>query len=290
MADTVSYPSMTGVTRKKLREDIGRGLGDLVVITATANSAGLTTFTDANTLVDEPRYYAGREVYFTYGTAANQGLLRHIQSSSQSTHTLTFTAPVNEPVAIGDEAHMVNWRGVGFTIADYHNVIDKIFRDLTASHYETPAMFTVSENFDAATGTIILPSDFVSVESIEYYDQFDGWREIYQSEGGIGNGWQVDRYQNAIQLSPQLISRLRSNAIRVKGLADPSPPEYDGDMIYLPHEWMVVEAQALLLEQSMTNNPGVGERSRLFVQKRERANNIRPLGFTRPGAFSERIR
>lgn len=290
MADTVTYPEVGGVTRGQLRRDVGTALGDLVVITATDDAADETTFTDTTTLTDEPRYYTGRQVYFTYGTPENQGLTRRVQSSSQATGTLTFTSALVSPVQTGDQAHMVNFRGVGWTISDYHTTFDAMIRDMIESHWETTAMFTVSENYDSATNIITLPSTFVSVEALEFYDANDGWVEAYPFEGGPMGGWSVDRFQNAIQLSPSFIARLNGATMRVKGMADPDLPVDDGDVIALPHEWMLLEAQARLLELSLARHPGVGERNRLLQQYRQRADNLRPLGFARPGPYSARIR
>jgi hypothetical protein len=288
--DSIVVPTMQGYTRKELRETVGIALGDLMVITATADSPGPTTFTDTNRLVDEPRYYNGREVYFVYGTAENQGLIRHVQSSSQAERTLTFTSALPANVQVGDQAHMVNWRGVGFSIYDYHSVIDAIHRDMAESHYEMPVIIEIGASLDAATNRISLPESIVSVEGLEYYDDYHGWTEVYPHENGPLGGWSVDPFLNAIQLSPAFARRPQHGTLRLMARADPTPPQNDGDMIYLPHEWMSLEAQARLLEQSLARNPGIGERNRMFVQLRQRADNIRPLGFTRSSPFAVRVR
>jgi hypothetical protein len=77
------------VTRRDLRRMILSEVGDIKVLTATANGSNVT-FIDATNLIGENNTYIDRQAYFTGGTVANLEELRHVTGSNRDLRAIAF--------------------------------------------------------------------------------------------------------------------------------------------------------------------------------------------------------
>ena len=296
--DTVQPLVNAGRTRKELRRMVGTRLGDLKVLRASADSASPTVFTDSINLNHSSDYYAGRIAYFCGGQAALIGVQANVASSSAATRTLTFSETLPVAPLAGDEVHLINWSGVGFTPDEYHNTMNDVIVSITDSHYFVPVAIDVSLSYDADTNTIQLPTSLRIIESVDYslptpYN--DGqwqsdWQHLTKARFGGTDGWYVDRPSGRIVLRPwSRATGYPVPQIRITGYGIPPLMETDTDTCSVPAEWFIEECAARMLEKNIQKNPGIANQDRIYNMLRQHADAIRPINSVRMGPFAERV-
>lgn len=285
--DPITSLPLGGRTRKDLRRMIGTRLGDLKVLRATADSASPSVFVDSINLIHSSDFYAGRIALFCGGQAGLIGQQVSVASSSAQNRTLTFndslpTAPLN-----GDELHLVNWSGAGFTPDDYHETINDTILAITDSHYYLPVAIDVVASLDDATNSIALPSTVRIIETVQAYDDYRGWTDVKKARQGAHDGWWIDRATARIMLP---LRRGRTYPqMRITGYGEQPLLASDDDLCQVPVEWFVEEAAARLLEKSIQKNPGLANQDRVYNMLRQHADAIRPITSVRMGPFAERV-
>lgn len=285
--DPITSLPLGGRTRKDLRRMIGTRLGDLKVLRATADSASPSVFVDSINLIHSSDFYAGRIALFCGGQAGLLGQQVSVASSSAQNRTLTFndslpTAPLN-----GDELHLVNWSGAGFTPDDYHETINDTILAITDSHYYLPMSIDVVASYDASSNSVAIPSQMRIIENVMWLDHCGEWVGLKKARQGSNDGWWIDR-STARLMMPR--SQRRTNlTIRITGYGEQPLLASDDDLCQVPVEWFVEEAAARLLEKSIQKNPGLANQDRVYNMLRQHADAIRPITSVRMGPFAERV-
>lgn len=296
--DTVTSLASAGRTRKELRRMVGTRLGDLKVLRASADSASPTVFTDTIRLNHSSDYYAGRIAYFCGGQSALLGVQANVASSSAQSRTLTFAESLPTKPLTGDEVHLVNWSGVGFTPDDYHDTMNDVIISIADSHYFVPMAIDVSLSYDDETNTVQLPYVLRIVETVDYFQPSaynDGqrasdWQHLTKARSGSTDGWYVDRPTGRIVMRPwSRATGYPVPQIRITGYGVPPLMEDDTDTCSVPAEWFIEECAARMLEKNIQKNPGIANQDRIYNMLRQHADAIRPINSVRMGPFAERV-
>lgn len=290
----VSATSTGGVTRRQLRRDILKNLGDMRILTATADSMSNVTFIDTINLVGEVGAYKGREVIFTGGTPANLGLIRYITGSSSDESAIGFRQVLPaEPVA-GDECEMLNTRGIGYRIADVHDAINQSIRQVAGR--ELGAIATVDTSYAYGTA-ITVPDSFVTVEDVQWQDPYDTayFHAIPKASRPNGKGWWVDRATRTVKIT----GRIRflndwwcedgtARSVRVWGLSKPAELYNDDDETKIDPMWLIANSLSLLLRGRYYRMP-TPETERLLYDAVNEARSLIARVTARRSPFSESL-
>ena len=287
--DTVTSLARAGRTRKELRRMIGTRLGDLKTLRATASSETSAVFADRINLTKSTDSYAGQTAYFCGGQTLLLGVEAYVQSSSASAHMLTFSESLPVEPALGDEVHLINWSGVGFTIDDYHNTINDVILSIGESHFFVPMAIAIDQSYNETTNTIQLPSELRFIENLDTNYGGYGWQHLTKARPSGTDGWYVDRASAQVVLLPWSRTTGTKPDIRITGYGVPPLLENDTDTCAVPAEWFIEECAARMLEKNITQNPGVGNRDRVYNMLRQHADAIRPINGVRMDSFVERV-
>ncbi|MGB3328995.1 MAG: hypothetical protein WBA46_08590, partial [Thermomicrobiales bacterium] len=181
---------------------IGTRLGDLVVLRATSDSPSPSVFVDSINLTHSSDYYAGRIALFCGGQQALRDRQVSVASSSAQSRMLTFYDSLPVSPLTGDELHLVNWSGAGFTPDDYHQTINDTITAITDSHYFLPMAVDVNLSYDADSNSIQIPTAMRFVESVQWWSHCGEWVEATKARAGATNGWWIDRPTARLMLPP----------------------------------------------------------------------------------------
>jgi hypothetical protein len=274
------------ISRKQLRRDIVRNLGDLRILTATAPGTNVTLI-DTISLVGEVDAYKGREVLFTGGTAANLGLTRYVQSSSSSLRAIAFGITLPAATTTGDECEMVNTRGVGYRFQDIHDAINESIRTVSDRALVTAA---TQAGVYARANAIPIPVGFKTIENVQWQDQSYGlaWHNIPKAKTLNGNGWWVDRANRTLQLTGNPAWNADAMNIQVWGLAEPPEMFNDADLTEVDQEWLKFNTLATLMRAKSIKMP-TPETDRLMYMLSSKADQLRAKILIRRSPFSESL-
>jgi hypothetical protein len=231
-------------TRKDLRRSIADRFGDLVILTATGVGSGggsMTTFTDSLHINTGVENLNGRELMFTGGTANNIGTVHRVTSTSDSASTITFTPAAPANVALGDEAEVVNERGIGFTFADYHRAINRAITDAFPAAV-VMLRSEISGAFDADTPEIDVPAEMSEVYAVEWGDDDGFWHPLRKATSTNGYGWMVDPAAGQLRLLGAPAMQADTGTLRVLGYGRQAELTSDDDTCALNPEWIVAQA------------------------------------------------
>lgn len=275
-------------TRKDVRRDVAKALGDLMVLTSTRNSTSNVVFMDEVNLTGEVGAYDGRQVLFTGGQAANLGLERYVGFSSSSQRSLGFNIALPVDVIIGDECELINTRGTGFRFQDVHDAINQSIRTISDRFLEPAA--TEESVYTYGSG-IILPSEFQTVENVQWQDPCDSsfWRTLPKAPRANGLGWWVDRPSRMVMVTGQLRNfypcQDTTRTVRVWGLQEPVELYDDRDTTSVSYDWLVSNTRRILAEARFATYP-MPELERMIFAGMQRADQLLPRVVTRRGPFS----
>jgi hypothetical protein len=274
------------ITRRQLRRDILKNLGDLRILRATSDGTDVT-FYDAVSLVGEVDAYKGREILFTGGTAANLGETRTVFSSSSSNRALFFSIVLPAATVTGDEAELANFRGTGYRFQDVHDAINEAIR--TAGD-RALANTGVDQSAYARGSEIAIPSEFRTVETVQFQPaQSDGcWRSIPKASRPNGYGWWVDRAARTLQITGRYAWIADGATVKVWGLAEPPELFDDNDETSVDQEWLKFAALSQLL-RARSLRMTTPENDRLMYMLSQKADQLRSRLIVRRGPFSEAI-
>jgi hypothetical protein len=275
---------MSETTRRKLVLDIMKGVGDLRVLTATRDGTDVQFYDDAN-LSGEPGAYTGREALFVAGTLANVGALRYVTGSADRGIGFGVALPV--ATAEGDECWMANTRGVGFRFQDVHDAIN---RAINIAREHGPVPTSIDSSVYATGDGIAVPPSFVSVENVLWQDPNDEtvWRSVAKAKRAGGKGWWVDRATRTVQIGGGPAITINGQTVNVWGLAEPAELYDDDDTTTISADWLVTQAQEIMLEGRFFRNP-TPETERTMFSLVQKATGLRPLIVTRRSPFSEAL-
>jgi len=270
--------------RKTLRRRVLLELGDLKVLTATANGTD-QTFIDAINLIGEPNAYIDRQVLFTGGTSANLGVINQVNGSSKNSRSLSLAVTLPAATAIGDECELINTRGVGYTFQDVHQAINKAIAEAAR---ECTILVTADDTFSQSAGSVAIPESWSVFSGIQWQDSIGRWRGIVPAPRLAGPGWSVDRVNRAVLIGGDWASKLDGRPVRMTGATDPGPLNEDSDETPVNPDWLVAEAAAILLQSKYLLHP-TPQAERTFAMLRQKANQLRVFTISRRLANSVRL-
>lgn len=232
-------------TRAELRQRIGRELGDLTSVTATANGS-TTRFTDTIRLRTATNTLVDREVIFTSGT--NAGTIRRITSDNLTSGGGYFDfAAVSAATATNDTAEIYNFRGRGWSIAEIHDAINAGLDQSYPLHKERVA-FSLGA-FDQDTGYLsITPATADYIYQVTYTDVNSMAQEVPRAKGTFKNGWSTHANQLHIR-GRDLLRLLNGKTLTAYGYTTPSALSADSDTTSIAPEWIIWTACAMLCRQ-----------------------------------------
>lgn len=277
-----------GATRRQIRRDVLRAVGDLRLLKATADGSNVT-FIDSVNLVGETGAYRGREVIFTSGTAANLGEIRYVTGSSQQQRGLGFGIALPADTKAGDEAEMLNTRGTGFHLQDVHDAINQAIRGI-AGRALVPAG---TDEIAYSRGTaIVVPPEFATIENVQWQpanSQCAEWRTLPKATRVGGFGWSVDPAAREVVIAGKPGWRLDGGLVKVWGLAPPPELLDDADQTALDPEWLTNATAALLLRGRYLRMP-TPETERLVYMLSQKADALERRATSRRSPFSVSLR
>lgn len=275
---------MATTTRRQLVNDVLRTLGDLRVLVATRTGTDVTFYDDAS-LNGEPGAYTGREVLFVAGTAANAGEVRYVTGSA--TRGIGFGVALSAATAVGDECWMVNTRGIGYRFQDVYDAINQAIR-AARRHGPVP---TAADTSVYATGDgIAVPPNFVSVENVQWQDQWDDtiWRQVTKARRPNGKGWWVDRSTRSVYVGGNPAATLDGRTVKLWGLAEPEELYDDDDETTIDPDWLT-KTVALIIARGRFMRSPTPESERTMMTIAQESGGLRPLMVTRRSPFSEAV-
>lgn len=265
-------PEYTGVSRKELRRMILNRVGDLKVLTATANGSNVT-FIDATNLVGEQNAFRDREVLFTGGTALNLGLTRHVAGSDKAQRAIGFGLALPAATQVGDEVELVNARGIGFTFADVHQALDNAMA-IARTVVSDPVYAVIPTPFNALDGFVEVPEEWTKVSGIEWQDGSGRWRPIRIAPRLGGDGWSPDRANRWILVGGTMGRRIDAKIVRLRGYKPIDPLLTDADTTMVSTDWLVAESISQLLSANALTYP-TPERQRAAERAERSAQGLR---------------
>ena len=270
-------------TRAELRQRIGRELGDLTSVTATANGS-TTRFTDTIRLRTATNTLVDREVIFTSGT--NAGTIRRITSDNLTSGGGYFDfAAVTAATATNDTAEIYNFRGRGWSIAEIHDAINAA-RVQAYPLYKERIVFSLGA-FDQDTGYLsITPGTADYIYQVTYPDVNSMTQVVPRAKSTFQNGWSTNDGQVHIR-GRDLLRLLNGKTLTAYGYTTPSALSADSDTTSIAPEWIIWTACAMLCRQRylQTDDSKLYNMALVYDDKAERAKgSIRTR--LRPGTRS----
>ena len=201
-------------TLQEIRRSVGRELGDMLVLTATA--AGTTT-----SLVDNKNLYLptnackNRVLYFTGGTAGNIGEKRIVSANDQANTLLQWPIELGAATVVADEAELWNTRGMGWDpVQEVNPAINDVIREVAQYIWleDTESIGT----FDQDTPYFSLPSGTRGLYVVEYMDSNSDtrWHEIPQADNQNAPGWHLERGANIVWIVGYWAQMADTNTVR----------------------------------------------------------------------------
>lgn len=285
---TASVVTTSGSTRKQVRRDVLADLGDILILTATGDGTDVTLI-DTDNLYGEVDAYRGREVRFTGGTAGNLGEIRYVTGSSASQRAIGWGVALPADTATGDEAELVNTRGLGFRSLDVDRTIARALRSLAGDSRALFPLEAETETFARGTG-IAIPATFRTVEDVLWQEPDDEaiWHAIPKANRAEGQGWWVDRAERELKITGRPALRSDTMTVKIMGLGVPSEPNSDDDTIPVSHDWLVAATQALLA-RARHMRMATPENERLMYGLQQEAERKLRLAVHPRGPFSTEV-
>lgn len=273
-------------TLRQLRRDVLRELGDIRILTATADGEE-DTFVDATNLTGGVNAYAGRLVLFTDGTPANLGEQRYVVVSSRTSHSLGFSDPLPAPTAIGDECELIDTKAIGFTFQDVKEAINICLRSL-----ELDGLVAADDaDLAYAYGTgLAIPDEFRSVEYVYRQDTYDSvlWHRVPKALKVNGSGWWVDRVNRMVYVTGSYGRNHTGQTFRLAGLMSVPTLDGDDDETTVDYEWLIAAVQAKLAKARWLRMGGKErETERMVYILNQKADAMRARVLARRSPFSE---
>jgi len=271
---TTTASCLGDVTKRTLRRMILAEVGDLKLLTATADGSDVT-FIDATNLFGENNAYIDRQAYFSEGTLDNLGELRHVVGSNRDQRAIGFGLQLPADTTTGDVVELVNTRGTGYQIADIHRALDDALitaRDVALS----PVSMELTTPFVRDEGVVTIPDGWALISGIQWQDECNRWRSIRIAPRVGGDGWSVDRFNRLIEIGGGWGYRLDGRTVRLMGAITPDTLVHDDDTTPVNPEWLVAEAVARVVQGAYLRHP-TQERRDLVFQAQQKANGLRPL-------------
>lgn len=267
-----------GVTRATLRRAVGRLMGDVLVLSCTANGT-TTTAIDTVSLAVENAGLTGRQLYvFQSAAGANQGLTRRVSGNTKSTATLTFTPALPSATTAGDVLELFSERGIGPGPTEIHEAINRAIEAARDSHV-TQALATPVA-LEWSSPIVSIPSTWTFFAGAEWQDHEGLWRKVAPAD------LKLDAVARTVEFKNRMRWLADQQQVRLRGYLPPAALASDTEGTGVDAEWIANQAAAELWMASAHRqiDPAGAERKAQYFQGK--ADALRPKTRTRPqGTF-----
>ncbi len=242
-----------GTTRADLRRRIALELGDFDQLEAT-KAGSTTTFFDEIRARKPTDSFRAREALCVSGTPANVGLIRRVQNSNADTQSLTLQPALPAATAPGDVVELYNEKGTGWSVDEYHRVINSAIRLAYPDHLQPVAADVIPISRDASWPQhatlplqLIPPATMTHLHSVVVDDAGGGFHVPRAVRLGAPGYW-IDKASGTVTLSGAFWPHQMVPAtIRLEGYAEPGELLTDEDRTTVDEEWLVTWCMARLL-------------------------------------------
>ena len=267
-----------GVTRATLRRAVGRLMGDVLVLSCTANGT-TTTAVDAVNLAVENAGLTGRQLYvFQSAAGANQGLTRRVSGNTKSTATLTFTPALPAATTAGDVLELFSERGIGPGPTEIHEAINRAIEAARDSHV-TQALATPVA-LEWSSPIVSIPSSWTFFAGAEWQDHEGLWRKVAPAD------LKLDAVARTVEFKHRMRWLADQQQVRLRGYLPPAALTSDTDGTGVDAEGIANQAAAdwWMASAHRQIDPAGAERKAQYFQGK--ADALRPKTRTRPqGTF-----
>lgn len=271
-----------GTSRLTLRRSVGRLLGDLVLLKATANG-NATTLTDALSLQQQDGSLVGRQLYFaSCAEPDNVGEVRRVSTNVRSTSSVTFAPALPAGTMIGDEVEMWNERGSSVTVDEVHDAINRAIRAAAA----TSVVPTVQATgvFDQDDPYIDIPGAWQYFSRAQWQDTDGVWRDIPHAD------IRIDQANRELEFRNRSRTIADDRQTRIFGFSPPGVLAADTDATNIDPEWIAYYAANQLLIASAHRQSDSGAALSKASWFGDQADKVRPKTRVRPSGKFVRLR
>jgi hypothetical protein len=256
------------VTLAELRRRVADRLGDWTQLTATGGGT-TTTLIDALNVNAGAENANGRWVSAASGTAGNIGHTARVTATTDSTSTLTFIPAFPSATAVGDVFDLFNFRGIGWSPAQYKNAINNAINDAFPL-----GLIELQSNVTGFSsdppGTITVPAAMHEVYAVEYVDG-DGNRLRTIAAGATnGWGWSADAANGEIAITGWPASEADGLTLRLLGYGRQDALTAETDACALNAEYIVARACYHLTLGKIGSDSSYGQMVNVFMNESQR--------------------
>lgn len=233
-------------TLLQLMADIGDELGDLIVLTATADGS-TTQFVSTSDMLYGDDGLNGREAwYVTAVNAGNTSTRRLVTATAETTGTITVTPAWPAISKATDVVYLFNSKATGVTIPEIRRKINQLIRrvrsELALAVADTPATFSLT------SPTINIPTawDYLLGLQVEQPPASSGlWTNWKGEEPYEINFWDTPK---TVTIKHRFRTTLNARRVRLIGGNDLTELTLDTDTTTVPAAWLAKTAAYELLE------------------------------------------
>jgi hypothetical protein len=282
---TTTAVNTRGMSRLEIRQMAGMGTGDLIVARASRDGTDAQFYDDSKLL--RPREeYVGRRIYFVGGTAENLGKIRRITAASSATGLVQWSGILPAATQEGDIAELWSRHELGWEPDDVNRFIAQAHRE-ASSHFQISATAELGE-FSASSPSLSIPSSFVAVTGVEWYDESiphtTDWTNLDKARNRNGPGYWVDKANRTVIIAGNPRRTLDSKTVRLRGYIKERPLEYDADVTNLNVEWIVARVKELMFNQLSMRTDNIQVAMSMAAQFRQEAMVKRTMVMPRRAA------
>ena len=248
--NTITSVNTRGVSRLEIRQMAGTGTGDLTIVRATQDGTDVQ-LTDANKITRSREEYVSRRIYFVGGTTENLGQIRRITTANTSTGTVGWGNVLPAATQEGDIAELWTRFDMGWEPDEVNRFIYQAHME-ASSHFQIDATAEIG-SFSADDPYLSIPSSFVAVTGVEWYDASlpytTDWTSVDKARNRNGPGYRVDKATRTVAIAGIPRRSLDTKTVRIRGYVKERPLEYDADLTNLNPEWIVARVKELMFDQ-----------------------------------------
>jgi hypothetical protein len=283
--NTVTAVNTRGMSRLEIRQMAGMGTGDLIVARASQDGTNVQFYDDGKLL--RPREeYVGRRIYFVGGTAENLGKIRRIISASSASGLVQWSSTLPAATQEGDIAELWGRHELGWEPDDVNRFIAQAHLE-ASSHFQISATAELGA-FSASSPSLSIPSSFVAVTGVEWYDESiphtTDWTNLDKARNRNGPGYWVDKANRTVLIAGNPRRTLDSKTVRLRGYIKERPLEYDADVTNLNVEWIVARVKELMFNQLSMRTDNIQVAMSMAAQFRQEAMVKRTMVMPRRAA------
>jgi hypothetical protein len=282
---TTTAVNTRGMSRLEIRQMAGMGTGDLIVARASQDGTNVQFYDDGKLL--RPREeYVGRRIYFVGGTAENLGKIRRIVSASSAQGLVQWSSTLPAATQEGDIAELWGRHELGWEPDDVNRFIAQAHLE-ASSHFQISATAELGA-FSASSPSLSIPSSFVAVTGVEWYDESiphtTDWTNLDKARNRNGPGYWVDKANRTVLIAGNPRRSLDTKTVRLRGYIKERPLEYDADVTNLNVEWIVARVKELMFNQLSMRTDNIQVAMSMAAQFRQEAMVKRTMVMPRRAA------